>query len=112
VVSIKKVFGANVKQYRKKRRLSQEQLAERLKITPKHLSTIETGATFVSAKLLEEITEHLSVSASALFYSVDDISIDDSFYSIIDQIIDEHYSKANEETKKGIRQILKSAQTE
>jgi transcriptional regulator with XRE-family HTH domain len=112
VISIKKVFGANVKYYRKERHFSQEQLAERLKITSKHLSTIETGATFVSAKLLEEITKNLSVSASALFYSVDDISIDDSLYSVIDQIIDEHYSKANEETKKRIRQILRVAQTE
>jgi transcriptional regulator with XRE-family HTH domain len=112
VISVKKVFGANVKYYRKKQQLSQEQLAELLKITPKHLSTIETGATFVSAKLLEEILKHLSVSASALFYSVADISIDDSMYSKIDQIIDEHYSKANEEAKKGIRQILRTAQTE
>jgi len=110
VIGIKKIFGANVKYYRKKRHFSQEKLAEILKITPKHLSTIETGATFVSAKLLEEITEHLSVSASALFYSVDDISIDDSLYGKIDQIIDEHYSKANEEAKKGIRQILRVTQ--
>jgi len=38
--------------------------------------------------------------------------IDDSLYRIIDQIIDEHYLKANEEAKKSIRQILRANQTE
>ena len=104
---IKKVFGTNVKYYRKKRKLSQEQLAEKLNITPKHLSTIETGATFVSANLLEKITNHLLVSASALFYSVDDVSIDDSLYSKIDQMINEHFSKAFEEIKREIRGLSK-----
>ena len=80
-------------------------MAERLNITPKHLSTIETGATFVSAKLLEEITNQLLVSASALFYSVDEVSTDDSLYNRIDQIINEHYSRAFEEVKKEIRYI-------
>ena len=102
---IKNVFGTNVKYYRKKRNLSQEQLAERLNITPKHLSTIETGATFVSARLLEEITNQLLVSASALFYSIDDVSTDDSLYNRIEQIINEHYSRAFEEVKKEIRYI-------
>jgi len=108
VAGIKKVFGTNVKYYRKKCNLSQEQLAERLNITPKHLSTIETGATFVSATLLEEITNHLLVSASALFYSVDDVSTDDSLFNKIDQIINEHYSKACDDIKKEIRCLNKA----
>ena len=107
VTRIKKVFGTNVKYYRKKRLLSQEQLAEKLNITPKHLSTIETGATFVSAKLLEKITDQLLVSASALFYSVDDVSTDDSLHNKIDQIINEHFSKAFEEIKREIRDLSK-----
>ena len=107
MTGIKKVFGTNLKYYRKKRQLSQEQLAERLNITPKHLSTIETGVTFVSAKLLEEITNKLLVSASALFYSADDVSKDDSLYSTIDKIINEHFSKAREEIKKEIGCINK-----
>ena len=107
VVKVKKIFGANVKHYRKKRQISQEQLAEILKITPKHLSTIETGATFISAKLLEKIAKQLSVSVSALFYSVDEMSNDDSLYNKIDRIIDEHYQKANEEIKKEIRSLSK-----
>jgi len=102
---IKAVFGANVKFYRKKLHLSQEQLAEKLGITPKHLSTIETGATFVSAELLEKFSEQLLVSVSALFYSVDEISTDDSMLGKIDQIIDKEYEKASRMIKIQIRYL-------
>lgn len=102
---IKAVFGANIKHYRKKLRLSQEQLAEKLEITPKHLSTIETGATFVSAELLEKFSQQLLVSASALFYSVDEISTDDSFFGKIDQIIDMEYAKTSNAIKAQIRYL-------
>jgi transcriptional regulator with XRE-family HTH domain len=102
---IKAIFGANVKYYRKKRRLSQEQLAEKLEITPKHLSTIETGATFVSADLLERFTRQLSVPASALFYSVNDVAVDDSLFGKIDQIIDKECEKTSNMIKTQIRYI-------
>jgi transcriptional regulator with XRE-family HTH domain len=87
-MGIKAVFGSNLKHFRKQRRLSQEQLAEKLDISPKHLSTIETGAGFVSAELLEKLTETLQVSASALFYTAGETSTDDSLLNRIDQIIE------------------------
>ena len=102
---IKAVFGANVKYYRKKQRLSQEQLAEKLEITQKHLSTIEIGATFVSVELLEKITRHLLVSASALFYSADEISDGDSLFCKIDQVIDKECEKISNAIKTQIRYL-------
>ncbi|MCL2806175.1 MAG: helix-turn-helix domain-containing protein [Treponema sp.] len=102
---IKTVLGANIKYYRKKLRLSQEQLAEKLEITPKHLSTIETGATFVSAELLEKFSGHLRVSASTLFYSIDDIQNDDNMLSKIDHIINEECEKASNMIKMQIRYL-------
>ena len=105
MVSIKVIFGANIKYYRKKLHFSQEQLAEKLGITPKHLSTIETGSTFVSAELLEKFTQQLFVSASALFYSVNEIPNDESFLCKIDQIIDSEYEKASNIVKTKIRYI-------
>ena len=106
---IKAVFGANIKYYRKKQCLSQEQMAEKLKITPKHLSTIETGATFVSAELLEKFTRQLSVSASALFYSNDEVSNDDSFFGMIDQIIEKECEKTSKSIKTQIRYVSTTA---
>ncbi|MCL2185040.1 MAG: helix-turn-helix domain-containing protein [Treponema sp.] len=105
MMSIKTVFGTNIKYYRKKLRLSQEQLAEKLEITPKHLSTIETGATFVSAELLEKFTRELRVSASALFYSADEISNDDNLIGKIDQIIEQECEKTSDSIKMKIRYL-------
>ena len=102
---IKTIFGANVKHYRKKLHLSQEQLAEKLEITPKHLSTIETGATFVSAELLEKFSRHLFVTVSALFYSLDEKSTDDSLLSKIDQIIDKECERSSNMIKMQIRYL-------
>ena len=102
---IKAVLGANIRLYRKKLDLSQEQLAEKLEITPKHMSTIETGATFVSAELLEKLSQYLLVSVSALFYSVEEVSNDDSHLGKIDQIIDKECEKAANIIKMQIRYV-------
>jgi transcriptional regulator with XRE-family HTH domain len=103
--SIKAIFGANIKYYRKKQRFSQEKLAEKLGITPKHLSTIETGTTFVSASLLEKFAGQLHVSASALFYSDDETPTDDSQLGKIDQIIDKECEKISKAIKLQIRYL-------
>ena len=102
---IKAVLGANIRYYRKKLQLSQEQLAEKLDITPKHMSTIETGATFVSAELLEKLSLNLLVSVSALFYSSEEAPNDDSFLGKIDQIIDKECEKATNMIKTQIRYV-------
>ena len=100
---IKTILGLNIKYYRKKIGFSQEQLAEKLEITPKHLSTIETGATFVSAELLEKLTQQLLVSASTLFYSIDEKSTDDNILGKIDNVIDKEFEKTSNMIKMQIR---------
>jgi transcriptional regulator with XRE-family HTH domain len=102
-MGIKAVFGANLKYYRKKRCLSQEQLAEKADITPKHLSAIETGAAFISADLLEKLTKILKISASTLFYSMKENPMDDSFYYIVDKIVEKELLKSMELIKIQIR---------
>lgn len=102
-MGIKSIFGVNLKYYRKKNKLSQEKLSEQVGITPKHLSTIETGATFVSADLLERLTKRLGVSASVLFYAVKEKSMDESILTISDQIVDQEFAKASEAVKLRLR---------
>ena len=102
-MGIKSVFGTNLKYYRKKRNLSQDELSEQVGITPKHLSTIETGATFVSADLLERLSKRLEVSASALFYTVKEKSSDDSMFTAVDQIVDREFLKTAEAIKLQMR---------
>ena len=65
--SIPQLFGRNVKKYRKQARLTQEQLSERLGVSQKHLSIIETGTQFASASLIGRISEELKVSPADLF---------------------------------------------
>lgn len=65
--SIPQLFGRNVRKYRKARGLTQEQLSEKLEISQKHLSIIETGTQFASASLIGRISEVLEVSPGDLF---------------------------------------------
>ena len=86
---IKRILGQNIRKYRKRASLNQDELAEKLEISPKHLSNIEVGTRFISAKLLERISNILNVSPSALFFSPDIDKKDENFYGTIDRLISE-----------------------
>lgn len=101
-MTVKQTFGNNIHLYRKEKKLSQEQLAEMLGISVKHLSTLETGKVFASAELIEKIAQCLSISVSALFYTVDEKSFDSSDFRKIENIIEEESQKAINEIKKRI----------
>lgn len=66
-MDIKKAFGEKLKRLRNKRKLTQEQLAEIIEMSPKNLSKIEVGTSFVSSETLEKILVALNVSAEELF---------------------------------------------
>lgn len=91
-INIRKIFGGNVKKYRKKLGLSQEQLSERLGITPNHLSVIETGAKFVTYKLLEKIVAELQVMPMSLFFTEGSAPLDESKINKINAIIQKELS--------------------
>lgn len=104
-MSIKSVLGKNIKHYRKMRRLSQEQLSEKAGITPKHLSTIETGLVFVSADLLEKLTRILEIPASTLFYDKEGESLDDTFFGSADRLVETELAKAACSIKDQLRHL-------
>lgn len=66
-MDIKKSFGEKVKRLRKKRNLTQEQLAEMMDISPRNLSKIEVGDCFVKAETLEKLLTALNISTEELF---------------------------------------------
>ena len=66
-MDIKKSFGEKLKRIRNKRKLTQEQLAEIIDMSPKNLSKIEVGTSFVSSETLEKIMFALNVTAEELF---------------------------------------------
>ena len=61
-----KEVGKRIRFARKNANLSQEQLAEKLNISPTYMSDIENGKTNVGLKIFMDITESLQVSADWL----------------------------------------------
>ncbi|MBP8081647.1 MAG: helix-turn-helix transcriptional regulator [Spirochaetes bacterium] len=102
-MNIKRIFGENLKHYRKKLGLTQEELAEKVGVGTVHLGNIETGKKFVSAELLESLSVELKVSPSALFYTPKSNSYGDNFLDKLDSIVNEHHEKL----KKDIRDMAK-----
>ena len=62
------VFGKRVREARKKRRLSQEEMAEMLNISTNHYGHIEQGTRGCSIDLLLEMTDILLVSTDYLLF--------------------------------------------
>lgn len=92
-MDVKKIFGNNLHVYRRKMGFSQEKLSEVLDISTKHLSDLETGKSFVSAELLENISQVLHISPSALFFTPDEMSVDESDWSRIEEVIAQETQK-------------------
>lgn len=74
-------FGKRVKAIRQKRKLSQEELAERVEIAVTNMGKIERGESFVTAVTLEKLANVLGVKVQDLFkfdmfVSVDEMKAD------------------------------------
>lgn len=103
-IDIRKIFGKNVKHYRKELGLSQEQLAEKLDISTNHLSVIETGTKFVTYKLLEKIIEFFDVKPSSLFFVQGTAQNDDNIENKVNLIIREELGKAADSIQERIKE--------
>ena len=99
----KEIFGENMKHFRKLNNLTQEQLSEKLNITPQHLSRIENGKSFITAELLDSLCIIFNVSPATFFYTAQEFSGDDSLFARIDSIIDNELDKLGKEIKEKIR---------
>ena len=61
-------FGLNVVYYRKRKKLTQLQLAELVEVDRSHISAIELGKVGVSFDVLFKISEVLEIAPYELFY--------------------------------------------
>ena len=61
-------IGQRIRRYRKACSLSQEQLAEKIKISTTHMSHIETGSTKLSLPVFIKIAEVLSIQTDCLLF--------------------------------------------
>lgn len=61
------LFGLNVSHYRRKRKLTQEQLAEKVNVEPNHISNIELAKTGSSLDVVFHLADALEVPVYKLF---------------------------------------------
>lgn len=102
-MNVKDIFGENLKHFRKLKRITQEELSERLGITPNHLSRIENGKSFVTAELLDALCVIFNVSPATFFYTPQEFTGDDSLFTKIDSVIDTELKKLSIHLKEKIR---------
>ena len=102
-MKLRTLFGLNLKRHRKKKRLSQEELSDRVGISAKHLSKIERGLTFVSADLLEKLALNLEIPVAHLFCKENEKVYDDTMLNVFDRITETHLIRAMDGIKADIR---------
>ena len=81
--SVSKLLGDNVQRLRKKHNLTQTELAEKIGISQKHLSDIETGTKFSSAGIIEKLAHELNVQVSILFGGSDAYDISNKVTALV-----------------------------
>jgi transcriptional regulator with XRE-family HTH domain len=67
-MALQDVFIANLKKYRKQKRLTHEKLAEICDSDPRYISQIETGRRFPSITFIEKIAAALHIAPYLLFF--------------------------------------------
>ena len=86
-------FAENLIELRKYNNLSQEELAEKLEISQRSLSKIETGRNFLTAETLEKLLTAFNMTPSELFefehLSPQEVLVDE-IYQYIDSIKDDN----------------------
>jgi transcriptional regulator with XRE-family HTH domain len=66
-MDIKKIFGKNLKKFRKLRGLTQEKLAEKVSLSIPYIGAIEIGQKFPSHDKINKIITALNISPYLLF---------------------------------------------
>lgn len=80
--SLKKVLSENVRILRKKRNLTQEQLAEKIGVATMTISRIERGKEWASDSILESLAEFFDLPYVYLFFNSADDFKDLMFVSL------------------------------
>ena len=70
-MNIKQMIGARIKDIRTKKKLTQEQLAEKIEINPKYLSSIERGLENPTLNTLIKLSEKLGADLDDIFNQIE-----------------------------------------
>lgn len=67
MINSRVILGKNLKLFRERLGLKQEEFSERIDIGSTAISTIETGKSFTTAETLDKICNHFKIQPGALF---------------------------------------------
>jgi transcriptional regulator with XRE-family HTH domain len=101
--STKVLLGARIKELRKSRSITQEQLAEKIGVDPKHLSRIEAGRGYPSLDALENIAIELNVEMKELFEYQHLDTADE-----VDKVVESLLKSATESEKRVLLKLLRA----
>lgn len=107
------LIGDKFRYYRKRKKYTQEKLAELLNITPNHLHKIENGKVHMSLPLLLKSKEILEITANELLEIEDNNYVVNNIYEEIAEILECSNSIQAEIIVRTIRELyltLKSVQ--
>lgn len=74
-MTLRHIFGKNVKYYRYQMKYTQAELAEKINISPTYLSEIERGMHSLDYDKLELLSESLKIEPFQLFLQTKDIQL-------------------------------------
>ncbi|MEY9978443.1 helix-turn-helix domain-containing protein [Lysinibacillus sp. RC79] len=77
--SLVKLVGSNIKEIRKLKKLTQEELAEKCGLQTSYLAGVERGDRNITIQTLEKITEGLEEAPSSIF-KFDTLSFDNKYF--------------------------------
>ncbi|MBR3898580.1 MAG: helix-turn-helix transcriptional regulator [Bacilli bacterium] len=66
-MNLKEIFGKNVKYYRFKNHLTQENLADILNVSPNYISRLDLGKHNPSLNMIDKLSKALNIEPSELF---------------------------------------------
>lgn len=102
--AIQEAFGKKVKAYREARKLTREQLAEEMDVTPSAIYNIEAGMHFVSIVTLVKYCIAFNTTPSDLFSLADEAPAKED---VLSKTICLQISKLNKNQKEFLNDIIK-----
>lgn len=79
-----KEIGLRIKAIRRERRLTQEELSERIGVGSQHISDIERGLTGMSVGILIDLCDELNADTNYILFGTSSQPSDDSFAKKLD----------------------------
>lgn len=102
--NIKEVVGARVRELRKEKGMSQEELAHAANLHPTYIGKLERGERNMSIESLEKATQALGITLEQLFRYIKPIDHDEESM-VMEQIINRLYGKSLKEKRTVLKLI-------